>query len=366
MNKVNFYCGKVNSQGGSKISMLNIIYLLNSNHKKIQVFVSEKGWFTRQLDYRNIDYIIISEPQLVKKITKQTNFILSFIYLLLSTPQLIMNWIQVNKYIKRKETVILNEPRDLMIFFPMLFKRKIKLIGWIRGENINFISRQILRRVDELVAVSEIVQQKAQVKINKPITRIYNFMNDRPITIKKKKVNKPINLAVIGSIQKIKGQLDALKVIEKFKKEELKLYIIGREFDRNYTEELRAYIEDKKITNYVTFLGHIDNIPDFINENIHITLIPSQTESFCRVAMESLSVGVPVVAYNVGGLKEVIIDKETGFLVEKDNVEELYFSVKYLIENIDMYQKMSDRGVIDWNDRFSSASIKQQLYQVLK
>jgi len=365
LSVVNFYCGRVNSQGGSKISMLNIIYLLCNGDKKLRVFVSEKGWFTEQLENNNIDYIIISEPRLIQKVKRQTNIILTIFYLLLSMPKLVINWLIVSKYIGVGEKVILNEPRDMILFLPMLFRKKVKSIGWVRTENINYLSKFVLSKMDEIIAVSEIVRKNVHAEIKKPVTRIYNFMYEKPLNINRKCLNGTINLAVVGSIQKIKGQLDAIKVLNKLQNTKFKLYIVGREFDQVYTEKVKKYVKKKCLSNSVFFLGHIDNIPNFLNEKIHITLIPSQTESFCRVAMESVSVGVPVVAYSVGGLKEVIINNETGFLVNKDSINDIYTAIKYLSEHKEVYQTMRNKALKDWGDRFYSESIKKQLYQVL-
>jgi glycosyltransferase involved in cell wall biosynthesis len=81
--------------------------------------------------------------------------------------------------------------------------------------------------------------------------------------------------------------------------------------------------------------------------------------------MESISVGIPVIAYKVGGLKEVIIDDVTGMLVEKNDIKSMSASVKEILLNQELYKTMSYNAIKDWELRFYSESIKKQIFDVL-
>ncbi|HJZ13328.1 MAG TPA: glycosyltransferase, partial [Acidobacteriota bacterium] len=62
------------------------------------------------------------------------------------------------------------------------------------------------------------------------------------------------------------------------------------------------------------FLGRQDNLPDLLACS-DVMLLPSELESFGLVALEAMSCEVPVVATLVGGLPEVVIHGETGYLL---------------------------------------------------
>ena len=59
----------------------------------------------------------------------------------------------------------------------------------------------------------------------------------------------------------------------------------------------------------------------------------SRQESFCQVALEAQSCGVPVVAFSVGGLKDIIEHNITGYLIKPFDVESFSLSIKNFINN---------------------------------
>ena len=71
------------------------------------------------------------------------------------------------------------------------------------------------------------------------------------------------------------------------------------------------------------------------------TVVPSRSEGFGLVNIESLAVGTPVVASSVGGIVEVIRDGVDGFLVPPDNPEALAERLLLLLSNPDLRRTMS-------------------------
>jgi N-acetyl-alpha-D-glucosaminyl L-malate synthase BshA len=76
-------------------------------------------------------------------------------------------------------------------------------------------------------------------------------------------------------------------------------------------------------------------------ENSDVFLLPSETESFGLAALEAMSCGVPVVASRVGGVPEVVIDGEQGFLHRVGDIAGMVSSVRRLLEDASLYQRMS-------------------------
>ena len=64
-----------------------------------------------------------------------------------------------------------------------------------------------------------------------------------------------------------------------------------------------------------------------------LCIVPSRQESFCQVALEAQSCGVPVVAFSVGGLKDIIEHNITGYLIKPFDVESFSLSIKNFINN---------------------------------
>lgn len=72
----------------------------------------------------------------------------------------------------------------------------------------------------------------------------------------------------------------------------------------------------------VRFVGKVDNVAEVLRGS-DLFLLPSQTESFGLAALEAMACGVPVVASRVGGIPEVVVDGETGYLAPVGAVEEM-------------------------------------------
>ena len=117
-----------------------------------------------------------------------------------------------------------------------------------------------------------------------------------------------------------------LKSLEKIKHhhKDLILCIFGQdvkiETNMNFTViNLGKIIKDEK-------MRQIYNASD-------LCVVPSRQEAFCQVALEAQSCGIPVLAFSVGGLKDILEHKTTGYLIEPFNTESFALSIKNFIEN---------------------------------
>ena len=96
-----------------------------------------------------------------------------------------------------------------------------------------------------------------------------------------------------------------------------KLSLIGDGPERPKAEEM---VKDLGISENVEFLGNVKNVQEIIGKS-DLFLLPSQDESFGLAALEAMSCEVPVVATNVGGLKELISHGVDGYLAGVGDVE---------------------------------------------
>jgi N-acetyl-alpha-D-glucosaminyl L-malate synthase BshA len=90
----------------------------------------------------------------------------------------------------------------------------------------------------------------------------------------------------------------------------LSLWLVG---DGPERERIRMGVRDQGLGAHVQFLGERIDLPTVLRE-ADLFLLPSESESFGLAALEAMACGVPVVASDVGGIPEVVIDGETGLL----------------------------------------------------
>ena len=107
------------------------------------------------------------------------------------------------------------------------------------------------------------------------------------------------------------------------------LRIAGQDQEGNLAR-YRAFCDSHNLSNHVVFLGVCDNVAALLRTSqLHIH--PSHTESMPNAIIEAMSSGLPVVATSVGGIPELVINGETGFLVPPSNPQALCDAIEQLI-----------------------------------
>lgn len=86
--------------------------------------------------------------------------------------------------------------------------------------------------------------------------------------------------------------------------------------------ELERLTEDLSLTACVTFVGEVPT-PTHVMRNASLFVLPSLSEGLPITVLEAMAHGLPVVATSVGGVAEVVVDGETGFLVRSGHEKEL-------------------------------------------
>ncbi|PRR75453.1 glycosyltransferase [Clostridium thermopalmarium] len=147
--------------------------------------------------------------------------------------------------------------------------------------------------------------------------------------------NNYITIGITKGLEKIYGinyLIEAFSELSKeWIKDNIRLLIVG---DGSEKENLKLLCKDKGIESKVTFTGRVRNeeIPHYLNQ-MDIVCFPSLSESFGVAAVEAGSCKRPVLASNVGGLKEVIIEGYNGYLVEKENSKMIKEKLKFMLSN---------------------------------
>lgn len=102
---------------------------------------------------------------------------------------------------------------------------------------------------------------------------------------------------------------------------------------------IEAQIAALGLTSEVEFLGERIDLPAVLRDGA-LFLLPSETESFGLAALEAMACGLPVVASAVGGLPEVVVDGETGYLRPVGDVEAMAVCARRLLDDQPLRRRM--------------------------
>jgi glycosyltransferase involved in cell wall biosynthesis len=189
-----------------------------------------------------------------------------------------------------------------------------------------------------------------------PIVRIEKFSPQR-------KSEDPIIL-YLGRLSPVKGAKYAVLAMRYIKDMKIaaKLIVVGDGTERRVLEEI---IEDQGLHSHVQMKGLLEysKIPVLLSE-AWVTVIPSLSEGFPNVILESYAAGTPVIASNVTGLPEIVVEGRTGYLVEPGNPKRIAERIIEIITAVDR-GRMSDACVKE-AERYSPKNAVEKLESIYK
>ena len=185
----------------------------------------------------------------------------------------------------------------------------------------------------KLVAVSRYASEVLSRSVNKSVSVIYDGCRE----FQKSEVNKSENLIGIGNPiighvgvidDSVKGQsilIEAfLLLLEDYPN--AKLYLIGGGKDL-------IFLQNKyKTQNSIIFVGSVNNVQEWYSI-FDLFCFPSRIEALGSSVLEAMTLEVPVIVSNVGGLPELIGDNERGVAVQTPTPENWYLEIKKALEN---------------------------------
>lgn len=149
----------------------------------------------------------------------------------------------------------------------------------------------------------------------------------------------------IGFLEDRKGYPTTFKALQLLKErtsQPFHLTILGDGYDRKRYEDMVATMG---IGNMVEFKGIVSHKEVYTHlHNSDLFVLPSYEESFGIAYLEAISCGVPVIGTKNEGISDIIQNGKNGFLVEKDNYEELCEIMQYVMQHSEEIQEVIARG----------------------
>ncbi len=163
-------------------------------------------------------------------------------------------------------------------------------------------------------------------------------------------LNIPLNAKVVGIVARMvreKGYIELLQAAINLKKTHDNLYflLIGGRLKSDHDIGIEEALKEAKykLNECIIDLGMRQDVPRLISV-MDIFCLPSHREGLPRTIIEAMFLKKPVVATNIRGCREEVVNNETGLLVPVKNVEELTKALDYLLKNQKIAKKMGERG----------------------
>lgn len=219
-----------------------------------------------------------------------------------------------------------------------------------------------LDKSDAVVCVSKWLEDQTRevFAFDKPIHVLSNFVDERRFTPRddtrvRTELGAPDELLIthVSNFRSLKRAPDAVEVMARLPRDlPCRLLMVGEGPDQCVAREAAAR---HGLCDRVEFLGPVDDVESILSAS-DVALFPTESESFGLSMLEAMACGVPVVGSRVGGVPEVVVDGETGFLEAVGDVAAMARRVEQLLRDHDLRRRLGDAGARRARERFSLQS----------
>lgn len=347
--------------GSDKTLLLLLKYLDKAKFYPV-VILPNDGPLKNELEKVNIEVHIAPVLKLYRKMFSPKNLITFF--------SDIKKGVTISNELHKKYHFDIVYSNTLAVLLGLFFVRKTKIKHiWHVHEIIESPSvfKKAFMKILSLKTTSSIIYNSIATKtfwetnheIRKKGVVVWNGVENNYLSISDNEIDNlrkqlfnatqnKIIIGLVGRISRWKGQQILLDSFEEIFKtyQNIKLVYIGSPPPNQevFLEQLNLQIAEKKLSDKVTILSFRKDIST-IWHCIDVAVVPStEPEPFGLVAIEAMFAKKPVIGSNHGGLTEIIINNETGFLVEPNNQKQLSEALNELIKNQELREQFGNAG----------------------
>lgn len=206
--------------------------------------------------------------------------------------------------------------------------------GWAFADGVSERQRKLYIKIerffaaitDKIITVSQQDKDlalKYKIADSTMMEAIHNGMPDVHQSLIRKHSNNSdqIKFISVARFSEQKDHYSLLLALEKFNKHHLnwRLDLIG---DGPLKSEVEKYCVSLGIRDKVNFIGEVFNVDEYLSKS-DVFLLISKWEGFPRSILEAMRAGLPIIASDVGGVRESVIDSVNGFLIQRGDFDSL-------------------------------------------
>ena len=267
-----------------------------------------------------------------------------------------------HKIIKKENIDIVCFQDPVSSFFSILFlkvrRAEVKIVVETHGDFIetlslekNLVLPRLYKKLFYIMAKysigksniiravsSSTEQQVLDIDSSKSVVRFpawidfKDFQNIEPKPLSKDK----FNILFIGSVTDRKKPHMIIEAIQRSNDKSYHLSIVGPAPNEKYFKELKDLIDKSDLQNQVSLIGPVDreSVKDYYSSS-NLMILPSISEGLARVIFESQVAMCPVLVTDAPGMSDIVIDGQTGYVFESNNLDSLSLKIEYIKNNYD-------------------------------
>lgn len=249
--------------------------------------------------------------------------------------------------------------------------------GKVKTEVFKNIERYLAKKSTGIIAISETQKQELGeiyhicpsekikvIPLGFDLTKFYEDTSEkRKLTREKYHLQEEdVAVAIIGRLAPIKDHTFFLEAIEKMypliSDVSFKVFIVGDGELKDEIESKAKALNQQFGKEIIILTSWIKDIATF-NAGMDVICLTSKNEGTPVSLIEAQASSIPVISTNVGGVRDIVKDGETGFVV--NNIAEFIEKLRYLIKNKEIRQKMSQNGLNYVRDKFSYETLTRNM-----
>lgn len=142
----------------------------------------------------------------------------------------------------------------------------------------------------------------------------------------------------------------------------IQFFLIG---DGPKREEYMRLVSSLGIHNNVFFTGEVKNVEEYLKASDLSILMSKNSEGFPNAILESLACGTPAIGNNNGGTKELLINNQTGYLIDPFDYKKLAELIEKLYRNRKTLERLSKNGINHVQTEFSMNKMITNLEEII-
>lgn len=277
--------------------------------------------------------------------------------------------IKIILYLAKRDIRIIHLflPEAIILGTHLIFTKQIKVVSSCRGETpfrgrfVEYLLKRAFRRSDAITVNSSNQTRQLVDRFKVEPEKIHLTYNGVDKTTKCADVAKEeVKCVYLANFYEYKNHKELIMNVC-LCIENVHFIFIG---DGPLFNPMKELVSQLGIESRVEFVGRVER-PELYLEQSQLAIHASATEGLSNAILEELSVGLPVVAFDVGGNSELIQDNENGFLVPYDDWEKFQVSISQLISDRALRTKLS-KNAKEISEKYSWSNSRNSFLNVYK